>query len=36
MNYKLNLIMDEELSFEKDKQNIDLKSENKKSLDKSN
>jgi len=28
--------MDEENSFEKDKQNIDLKSENKKSLDKSN
>ena len=35
MNYKLNLIMDEELSFEKDKQNIELKLENKNSLDRS-
>jgi hypothetical protein len=35
MNYKLNLIMDEELSFEKDMQNIELKSENKNSLDRS-
>ena len=35
MNYKLNLIMDEELSFEKDKRNIELKSENKNSLDRS-
>ena len=35
MNYKLNLIMYEELSFEKDKQNIELKSENKNSLDRS-